>query len=134
MNEDQIAVLIPIVAIVFGVSAGMLGTWLSYRRKQQVLEQFHKERMAALDRGLPLPDVPGNLLGDNDVPTPARVLRNGVMLTLIGVVLYFALAQVANSDVALFGLIPAAIGVANLLYAWMLARRDKTDAAPPDSR
>ena len=134
MNEDQIAVLIPIVAIVFGVSAGMLGTWLSYRRKQQVLEQFHKERMAALDRGLPLPDVPGNLLGDNDAPTPARALRNGVMLTLIGVVLYFALAQVANSDVALFGLIPAAIGVANLLYAWMLARRDKNDAAPPNSR
>ncbi|MCB1623046.1 MAG: hypothetical protein KDI32_00565 [Pseudomonadales bacterium] len=125
MNEDVIAVMIPIVAIIFGVSAGMLGTWLGYRRKQQALEQVHKERMAALERGLPMPEIPAGLLGREEGPTAAGAMRNGIMLTLIGVVLYFALARVAGENVALFGLIPAAIGVANLLYAWMLSRREK---------
>ncbi|HPF27165.1 MAG TPA: DUF6249 domain-containing protein [Steroidobacteraceae bacterium] len=128
MNEDTIAVLIPIVAIVFGVSAGMLGSWFSHRRKQQGLEQVHKERMVALEKGLPMPDVPAGLLGSNDGPTAASALRNGIMLTLIGVLLYFALARVADENVAIFGLIPAAVGVANLLYAWMLARRERRDA------
>ncbi len=125
MNEDAIAVMIPIVAIIFGVSAGMLGSWFSHRRKQQGLEQVHKERMVALEKGLPMPEVPAGLLGYNDGPTAASALRNGIMLTLIGMLLYFALAGLADQNVALFGLIPAAIGVANLLYAWMLARREK---------
>ena len=40
----------------------------------------------------------------------------------IGVVLYFALDQIADDDVALFGLIPAAIGLANLI-SYFIERR-----------
>jgi Domain of unknown function (DUF6249) len=124
MNHIDLGVLIPIVAIVFGVSAGMLSTWTSHKRKQQLMEQAHKERLVALERGLPLPDIPKELADEDEKPNAARSLRNGVALCLIGVVLYFALIRVGADDAALFGLIPAAIGVGNLIYAYML--RNKT--------
>jgi hypothetical protein len=38
-------------------------------------------------------------------------------------VLYFALGAVAGSEVALFGLIPAAIGLANLIFYFVEARK-----------
>jgi hypothetical protein len=130
MNHLDLSVLIPIVAIVFGVSAGMLSTWASHKRKQQLMEQAHKERLVALERGLPLPDIPKELADEDEKPNAARSLRNGIALFLIGVVLYFALDRVASEDVAIFGLIPAAIGIANLVYAYLLRNRssDSTSA------
>jgi hypothetical protein len=41
----------------------------------------------------------------------------------VGVVLYFALREVAGSDVALFGLIPAAVGIAQLAYYFIEGRK-----------
>ncbi len=49
---------------------------------------------------------------------------------LVGIVLYFALDRVADDDVALFGLIPAAVGAANLI-AWLVESRRQ--AATRDS-
>ena len=46
------------------------------------------------------------------------------MGVLIGVVLYFAIREVADdASVALFGLIPAAIGVANLVSYFVEAKK-----------
>ena len=47
-------------------------------------------------------------------------------MTLIGVLLFFAIDKVGAEDAALFGLIPAAIGVANLVYAAILKGKDKS--------
>lgn len=116
------------VAIVFGVSAGMLNVWVVHRRKQQVLEQWHKERMSAMEKGLPLPEIPANLVGD-DTPSAARLLRSGISWVLIGIVVYFATARGIDEDLALFGLIPCAVGVANLIYAALVWRRQQATAA-----
>jgi hypothetical protein len=110
------------VAIVFGVSAGMLNVWVIHRRKQQVLEQWHKERMAAMEKGLPLPEIRADLVGD-ETPSVARSLRSGISLVLIGIVVYAATARGIDEDLALFGLIPCAVGVANLIYAAIISRR-----------
>ena len=110
------------IAIVFGVSPGMLNIWVAHRRQQQLLEQWHKERMTAMEKGLPLPDVPAQLLGDGDTSI-ARLLRSGISLILIGIVVYVATARALDEDLALFGLIPCAVGVANLIYAALLSRR-----------
>jgi hypothetical protein len=115
------------VAIVFGVSAGMLNIWVVHRRKQQVLEQWHKERMSAMEKGLPMPEIPANLFGD-DTPSPARSLRSGLSLVLIGIIVYVASARAIDEDLALFGLIPCAVGVANLIYAAILWRRQQAAA------
>jgi len=112
--------MIPIVAIIAGASISMFNVWLNHRRKQQVLEQWHKERMTAMDKGLPLPEIPAYLVADAD---SLAALRSGISLVLVGVVLYFAIAQGIDEGMAWFGLVPSAVGIANLLYAALLWRR-----------
>jgi Ca2+/H+ antiporter len=131
MNPEVIAVLIPIVAIVFGVAAGMLATWAAHRRKEQFLQQVHKERMAAIERGIPIPELPRGLFDQNEQPTVARSLRTGIIMLLIAVILYFAIDSVGASEVALFGLIPGAVGIGNLFYARMLHRQSKNAEPKP---
>jgi hypothetical protein len=130
MDPGVVGVFIPIVSIIFGIGIGMLAIWSDHKRRSQLLEQSHKERMAALEKGLPMPDVPAGLVGrmhhdDNGVNAVPRAVRNGLVLVGVGAVLFFALTQVAGERVALFGLLPAAIGMANLVYAWMLARKSR---------
>ena len=70
---------------------------------------------------------------DSQPPTSARAYRNGVMLLLIGIILFFALDQLVPERISLFGLIPAAIGVANLLYGVLLQRKENEDKAQRSS-
>jgi hypothetical protein len=52
-----------------------------------------------------------------------------------GIVLYFALETVGASPAAVFGLIPATIGVANLAYAAVLFDKErKADAVKARDR
>ncbi len=123
MDPGVIGVFIPIVAIVMGIGIGMLTIWAEHKRKAQLLEQNHRERMQAIEKGLELPPLPSNLVGTSNGPstsTPEKALRAGIMMTLIGVLLYFAIDKVGAGEAALFGLIPAAIGIANLVYAAVL--------------
>ena len=85
-------VFIPIVAIVMGIGIGMLAIWSEHKRKSQLLEQNHRERMHAIEKGIELPPLPPNL-GRHEQRTrrrasAAKSLRSGVMLLLIGIVLY----------------------------------------------
>jgi cadmium resistance protein CadD (predicted permease) len=120
MQTESIAVFIPIVAIVMGISVAIISVWTEHKRKAQLLEQNHRERMHAIEKGIELPALPPNLVGLSNGPSTAsaaKSLRSGVMLLLIGVLLFFAIDTAGGREGALFGLIPAAIGVANLLYA-----------------
>jgi hypothetical protein len=133
MNPESIAVFIPIVAIVMGIGIGMLAIWSEHKRKSQLLEQNHRERMHALEKGIELPALPANLVSGSNGPstaTAAKSLRSGVMLTLIGVLLFIAIEQAGGSEGALFGLIPAAIGIANLVYAAILWQKEKRGEKP----
>jgi hypothetical protein len=120
--------MIPIVAIIAGASISMFNVWLNHRRKQQVLEQWHKERMTAMDKGLPVPEIPAELFADIDT---LAALRSGISLVLVGVVLYFAIAEGLDETLAWFGLVPTAVGVANLLYAVLLLRRKQRVQTKP---
>lgn len=124
--EDAIFWIAAVITpIVFGVGASMLVVYLSHRRKELLLRNTHTERMTALEKGLPVPDVPASLLEDLEAPNPAHSMRSGIALTLVGVVLYLGIRQFIDENMALFGLIPSAIGVANLVYAAVLWRRAK---------
>jgi len=120
MDLFWLAVMSPIV---LGVFAGMLPTYLSHRRKEMLLKHLHSERMAAIEKGLPLPELAGITLDSIDTPNAAGSLRGGIALILVGLVLYVATARFIDEDMALFGLVPAAVGVANLVYAAILWRR-----------
>jgi hypothetical protein len=134
MGAEIIGVLIPIVAIVMGIGIGMLSIWSEHKRKSQLLEQNHRERMHAIEKGIDLPPLPANLVGGGNGPstaTAARSLRSGIMLTLIGIILYVAIDNVAGDDGALFGLIPSAVGIANLVYAFILWQKEKRGIVDP---
>jgi len=123
--------LIPIIAIVLGIGIGMQAIWSDYRRKRQILEQNHRERMHAIEKGIELPPLPANLVGSGSVASPpsaARSLRNGIMLTLIGVLLFVAIMVAGGKEGALFGLLPACVGVANLVYAAIQWKQEKESA------
>jgi len=120
--------MIPITAIVMGIGIGMLGMWTDHKRKSQMLEQAHRERMAAIERGIELPPTPNTALVEatpKNPPNPAKVLRSGVFMLSLGIVLYFALVTVGASEAAVFGLIPATIGLANLAYAAVLFDKER---------
>ena len=120
--------MIPITAIVMGIGIGMLGLWTDHKRKSQLLEQMHKERMAAIEKGIELPPMNADPLTHklpSLVANPARVLRNGVFMLSFGIVLYFALITVGAREASVFGLIPATIGLANLAYAAVLFERER---------
>jgi cadmium resistance protein CadD (predicted permease) len=120
MDPGVIGVFIPIVAIVMGIGVAIVSIWSEHKRKAQLLEQNHRERMHAIEKGIELPPLPPNLVGMSNGPSTAsaaKSLRSGVMLLLIGVVLFFAIGTAGGREGALFGLIPAAVGIANLLYA-----------------
>lgn len=128
MGPDVLALFIPIIAIVMGIGIGMMALWGEHKRKSQLLEQLHRERLHALEKGLEPPPIPGNLAGNGDGSAPAsaaKSLRSGVMLVLIGAILWVGIGQTGGGDAAWFGLIPAAIGVGNLLYALVQWNKEK---------
>jgi Domain of unknown function (DUF6249) len=136
MDPGVIGVFIPIVAIVMGIGIGMLSIWSEHKRKSQILEQNHRERMHAIEKGISLPPLPENLVssGSNgpSTATAAKSLRSGIMWTLVGVVLFIGISSVSHSEGALFGLIPTAVGIANLVYAAVQWNREKTqDGSAP---
>jgi preprotein translocase subunit YajC len=129
MKAEIVGVFIPIVAIVMGIGIGMMAVWSEHKRKAQLLEQNHRERMNALEKGVEMPPLPANLVHDSSngpaTSTPAKSLRAGIMLVLIGAVLYFAIDRIGAEEAALFGLIPAAVGIANLVYAAIQWNKDE---------
>jgi hypothetical protein len=134
MKAEIVGVFIPIVAIVMGIGIGMMAVWSEHKRKAQLLEQNHRERMHALEKGIDLPPIPANLVGGSNGPstaTAAKSLRSGIMLTLIGVLLYFAIWTAGGHEGALFGLIPAAICIANFVYAGILWQQEKRGESKP---
>jgi hypothetical protein len=131
MDPGIIAVSIPIVAIVMGIGIGMLSIWTEHKRKAQLLEQYHKERLFALEKGVSLPELDRRLvaLDEREPPTAAKAFRNGLMMLLIGIILYFGLDMLVGERLSLFGLIPAAVGIANLMYGVLLLKKEQAEKA-----
>ena len=134
-----LGVMIPIVAIVMGLGLGMLKLWLDFRRKRDILQAHHAERMAAIEKGIELPPLPPQFYapegesaaedsaGQSNKPQAAsRYLRSGLTWLLIGLAISLALyADHDHSDAhnaALWGLVPAAYGLARLLFYLISSR------------
>ena len=131
---------IPIIAIVGGITAGILKTMSRHR----LIELAQRERIAMIERGMDpskLPALP--ISPDAEPPTPlspseyalrrSQGLMIGGLVTLavvisLGVLLY----HVADEPgVWAVGVIPGAIGVALILSAFLTRPRDGTGSSPP---
>ena len=123
MAIEQMALLIPILAIVLGVGIAIVAIVAAHREKQKRAELRHRERLAAIEKGIELPPDPDA----EPPPKKGNTLRSGLINLFVGIVLYVAIAEVAGDDVALFGLIPAAIGLGSLISYFVEGRKKSED-------
>ena len=140
-NHTLVAILsmvIPLVAIIMGVGIGMLSLFLQFRRKRDMFQLYHAERMAAIEKGIELPPLPPEFFQDTGrtAPAPVRHRRGGLVLLFLGIAVCVALWG-TGARAYLWGLTPAAIGLA-LLVASVLEARDlqnlpRTQNPPADT-
>lgn len=133
-----LGVMIPVIAIVGGLATGMVAIVTDYRRRREIYELHHKERMYALERGLELPPLPANLLEDGverafaDTVKASRPwryrsgLRSGLTWFFVGLGIGTALYLNAGIEQASWALIPIGLGLAKLIFHALSA-----DAALP---
>lgn len=136
--RHMLPLLIPIIAIAGGLAIPIVYIITQHQRRQQLLEQNHKERMAAIERGIELPPLPAELLTDrgfqdNCPPHPSRAwdagrqLRSGLFLVFVGVALGSALWVHNGVEAAIWALIPIAAGLAKLLFYTMAPKQPAGD-------
>jgi hypothetical protein len=124
MNADTVAVFIPIIAIIMGIGAGIVGIIARHRQQLQRVELRHKERVVAIEKGIELPPE----LADADVRRP-RYLLKGLVWTFAGVASYFPLNSLAGADESMLAIVPVAIGLAYLIFYWVQGRHEEAAAA-----
>lgn len=131
--EHFMGLLIPILAIVMSLGLGMIAVVLDYRRKRAQVELVHKERLAAIEKGMEPPPLPDNYLGNGRryKDTPAGMLRSGLVLVFVGAAVGAALylTMPYNRQWA-WGLIPLAVGVARLI-GWKLSPKAEDGSGRP---
>ncbi|MGQ0384727.1 MAG: DUF6249 domain-containing protein [Gammaproteobacteria bacterium] len=127
METESIAVLIPIAGIIFGIGIAAVAIVTTHREKVKRAELRHKERLAALEKGVELPPE----IVDKDEDGRPRFLLQGLVWLGVGVGIFFALGALAGERVGMLGLIPAAVGIATLIYYAIEGRKEKNGGHPP---
>jgi hypothetical protein len=118
--------------IVIALTAGFLGyQYLKRREKQRRLDIVHAERLAAIDKGIPLPEVPIDPPPSawRRPPDPKVPLAIGIVLTAFGAGAMVMLAIVAQGRP--FWAVPLPIAMMGL--GLILFYRLSVPSAPSDS-
>lgn len=131
-QPPRIALLIPILGIVGGLSIPILAIWGEYRKRRDLIEAYHKERLLALEKGMEPPAYPTNILEDDESatpPVPGKHLKSGLLWLAIGagltIFLYFQPKIFVHFSV---GAIPIAIGISQLIYHVVGASKSDSDS------
>ena len=114
-DPGVIALLIPILAVIGGIALAIVGIVTKSREE----ELKHKERIVAMEKGLPVPEMPK----EEQRPRSARHRTWGLVLTFLGIALILLRFVSDSYGTLTAGVIVAAIGLAFLCAAWF-DRRD----------
>jgi len=132
MNPAVLGVMIPILAIILGVATAITAIIAGHRQRALRAELRHRERLAAIEKGIEIPNDPVEY-SMPPMPRPRHLLR-GLIWFFVGAVLTVAMWQTAGDVPYLFGLIPAAVGLAYLIYYFVEGRHEPEltpGSAPP---
>ena len=140
-NEDELAIMIPIIAIaapfITAVVITGIAIFVHYRKRRDMLQFHHQERMAAIERGIELPPLPAGYFGEPPRPARSRSphgnLLKGMVWSFVGLALLFALRQAGIYDYSLFALIPIGIGLAHLIFYFAVGRKEAESIQPPQA-
>jgi len=135
-SDDVVAiigVLVPIVAIVMGIGIAMLGLWFDFRKKREMFQLHHAERMAAIEKGIDVPPLPPEFFRDfkKRNVSPTVYLRRGLMWLLIGLAVTAALWGSGERRDAWWGLVPVGVGLAFVL-SYLIERGRPPQPEEPD--
>ena len=124
MNTDTVAVFIPITAIIMSLAIPMVYAITDYRRRRDIVEAHHKERMAGIERGMEIPPLPEAFFKPLGRVERPRHLLTGMIWLFVGIAVFLFLGAVADESVAFLGLIPAGVGAAFLIYYFVEGRNE----------
>lgn len=123
MTPDVIGVFIPIVAIIMSLSIPIVFAIVDYRRRRDIVEANHKERLAAIERGMEPPSLPESFYQSMKPARRSSYLLPGLVWLFVGIGIFIALGAIAGDDVRMLGLIPAGVGIALLIYHFVEGRK-----------
>ncbi len=134
MNADAIAVFIPITAIIMSLAIPIVYAITDYRRRRRdIVEAHHKERLAGIERGMEIPPLPEAFFKPLGRVERPRHLLTGMIWLFVGIAVFLFLGAVADSDVAFLGLIPAGVGAAFLIYYFVEGRKELAELKTRDA-
>jgi hypothetical protein len=127
MSEEVLALMIPITAIFMSLLIPIVYAIVEYRRRKDIVEAHHAERLAAIERGMDIPPLPDSFYQGIQRNKRPRYLLAGLVWFFIGAGIFIALNAVAGGEVAYFGLIPAGVGLAFLIFYLVEGRKEPRD-------
>ena len=130
--------LIGALAIVMGCAIPIVAIALDFIKRKRFMELAHQQRMAAIEKGIDLPPLSMALLeeGRRSRRTSSS-LRCGLIWLFTGLGIMVALyARDDEFRKALYGAIPAGVGLAYLIYYFAEGKKveeelRKTESQPP---
>lgn len=133
--DNAVQIVIPLVSIVLGILMIIVAIVTKHRRQMQELDNRHRERMAAIEKGLDLPPDP--VVERTAATERSRSYRRGgsdyLLRGLIWLGVGIALSVSDNffgTGNRMFGWIASAVGAAYLIYYGLEGRRE---GPPPGS-
>jgi hypothetical protein len=123
MNEEVVAVFIPIIAIFMSLLIPIVYAVVDYKRRRDIVDANHRERLAAIERGMELPALPESFYQSIKPARRSSYLLPGLVWLFVGVGIFVALGAIAGEDVRYLGLIPAGVGLAYLIYYFVEGRK-----------
>jgi hypothetical protein len=113
--------------IVLALAAAFLGYfYLKHLERQRRLEIVHQERLAAMDKGIPLPELPIDPPRVQAPPDPRIPLILGIVLLAVGGGAMAAFSLVSGDSIQMFWPMPlplALVGVGLMLYYFLAQNR-----------
>jgi cadmium resistance protein CadD (predicted permease) len=107
---DIMGPMIPIIAIIMGILCAIVAMYFRHQRQKEEQETIRQ----AMEKGI---DLPEDLFRhENGHCCRNNPLRRGIFFTAVGISLFIALYVNEDIEVAVWGLIPLAIGIGSLIY------------------
>lgn len=141
MADSPLSLIIPVVAIVLSFGFAGLFLWIVSRGQLREQEMRHQQRMAALEKGIVLPEPAPDAAPAAGTPAaPANALKMGIFWVCLGLGLIVTVRIVSpGSGHWAWGILIAAIGCSDLFYwfahgraEWLATRRRARETRDSD--